>query len=189
MPLTARRKKFDTTIDAALELAGKLGALPPGAAVEAQNIMHRITMVCCLCVLLNCSLAAALGTYVLGRLLGCALLQLASSPSGRVRGSGLAGMQCLHVADALYSACAPCESSAADVAGKVHASGVLYTKTLKTLLLRAACGRTSRSKQASGSLAMPWRSSRSLCPCWRRCTMSTSKHPSALCTGHAPVQG
>lgn len=55
------RKKFDTTIDAALELAGKLGALPPGAAVEAQNIMHRITMVRCLCVPLNCSPPSSFG--------------------------------------------------------------------------------------------------------------------------------
>ena len=110
MPLTARRKKFDTTIDAALELAGKLGALPPGAAVEAQNIMHRITMVCCLCVPLNCSLAAALGIYVFGHLLDYALLQLASSPSRGLHRSGLARMQCLHVADAFYSAFAPCES-------------------------------------------------------------------------------
>ena len=41
------RKKYGATVEAALELAGKLSALPPGAAVEAQNIMHRITMVRC----------------------------------------------------------------------------------------------------------------------------------------------
>lgn len=91
MPLTVHRKKFDTTVDAALELAGKLEALPAGAAVEAQNIMHRITMVCCLCVPLNCSLAATVGIEYFGALAelrsGAACLQL----SRRVRRNGGAG--------------------------------------------------------------------------------------------------
>ncbi|KAK9833551.1 hypothetical protein WJX81_005391 [Elliptochloris bilobata] len=38
------RKKFGATTDAALELATKLSALPPGTAVEAQDAMHRVTM-------------------------------------------------------------------------------------------------------------------------------------------------
>ena len=40
-----RRKKFDATVDATLQLAAKLDTLAPGTAVEAQDAMRRVTMV------------------------------------------------------------------------------------------------------------------------------------------------
>lgn len=40
-----RRKKFDATLESSLELAARLGALPPGTAVEAQETLHRVTLV------------------------------------------------------------------------------------------------------------------------------------------------
>jgi hypothetical protein len=44
-PGERRRKKFGATVDATLALAAQLAALPPGAAVEAQDAMKRVTLV------------------------------------------------------------------------------------------------------------------------------------------------
>ena len=39
------RKKFDATLESSLALAAKLAALPSGTAVEAQDTLHRVTLV------------------------------------------------------------------------------------------------------------------------------------------------
>ena len=43
----SRRKKFGATVEQSVGLAAHLAALPPGAAVEAQDAMKRVTLVCC----------------------------------------------------------------------------------------------------------------------------------------------
>jgi len=45
VPAGPRRKKFGATVDATLALAAQLAALPPGATVETQDAMKRVTLV------------------------------------------------------------------------------------------------------------------------------------------------